>query len=151
MATVIIVRGLPGVGKTTWIEKNFGEEEPTICSADHYFMLGGTYQYDHSKIAEAQEECFNTFFDALEADTPFIIVNNVFHRLWNFTPYMKVARRFKYDCHIAHIYTRDPWESCLRNTHGVPEHKFKWLLEAWEGAPQGWGEKKYRSNQAWRP
>lgn len=55
---MIIMRGVPGSGKTT-IVKYLVEKFETncVCSADNYFMRNGTYVYERSKIKHAHEYC----------------------------------------------------------------------------------------------
>ena len=48
---VVILRGLPGAGKTTYVSKM---PAPTlVVSADHYFVQGQAYRFDADKLAAA--------------------------------------------------------------------------------------------------
>lgn len=143
----IIVRGLPGSGKSTWIKNNFGGSLPVICSADHYFTVEGEYKYDHAKIGEAQEACFANFFAALEAKSPLIITDNVMHKLWHVSPYKTLAEYKGYDVKIVHIYCQDPGQAWSRNVHSVPEDKFGFLADSFERAPRAWNEASLTSDK----
>jgi predicted kinase len=149
MNTVLIVRGRPGVGKTTWIQNNFGAACPTICSADDFLTVNSEYTYDPSKIEAAHDYCFDLFHESLRQERPLVIVDNVMHRLWNVSPYMRVAKTFKYDCRLFHIYCPDHMEAFRRCQHEVPREKFEWLVKDFERAPKAWAEKKYRSGQTY--
>lgn len=139
--TVIIVRGLPGSGKSSWAKKNF--PDAVVVSADDHFMVGGGYRYDHSKIEAAHEDCFEKFWYAVkDGRSSTVIVDNVFQRLWQISPYMKVAQFRGHDVQLVRCYTEDPFTSWERNTHGVPRDKFGFVVKAFDKAPKAWKEKR---------
>lgn len=83
MGKVIIMRGQPGSGKSTYTAKHF--PDALVCSADHFFMESGvcncgfasdplmtdhnpacdelktTYVFDKTKISEAHAHCLQRF------------------------------------------------------------------------------------------
>jgi mRNA-capping enzyme len=84
---VVIMRGLPGSGKTTSVKMNFAESE--VCSADAFFMNGQAgYAYDRDNIGEAHQMCLASFLKAIKVG--FIVFVYVCvrlcsercHRLW---------------------------------------------------------------------
>ena len=55
---MILLRGIPGSGKTTLANKIRKKHLLTfICSADRYFMRNGSYQFDASKLHLAHKLC----------------------------------------------------------------------------------------------
>jgi predicted kinase len=85
MKKVLILRGVPGAGKSTYAKTIPGA---TIVSADDYFMKSdGTYAYNRDLIQKAHEFCFREFLAAAEADKPTIIVDNTNVQAWEISPY----------------------------------------------------------------
>jgi predicted kinase len=62
--TVIIVRGVSGVGKSTFA--NIVAEPKVICTADDYFEQGGGYNFDPTKLGAAHKQSMDKFDKALE-------------------------------------------------------------------------------------
>jgi hypothetical protein len=65
---VVIMSGISGSGKDTYIENNFYTEHypPSICSADDYFMKDNKYQFNHSKLNEAHGYCLKKFLYSID-------------------------------------------------------------------------------------
>jgi predicted kinase len=96
---VIILRGISGSGKTTWIANN--HPEAFVVSADHHFLdKDGNYHFNADHLQEAHEHCFRAFLNALEEKRPLIAVDNTNVALWEITPYSLGARAFGYDITI---------------------------------------------------
>lgn len=56
--TIILMRGVPGCGKTFIVGRlKDSLNTSAVCSADDYFVRSGTYRFDRSKIKEAHEWC----------------------------------------------------------------------------------------------
>jgi len=142
---VIIVRGLPGTGKSTWIQNNFDLDPHTKCSADNFFYSGKDYKFNPEKVEDAHKYCFRTFAEALDREDPLVIVDNVAHRLHNVSPYMKLAQLKGYEVEVILMYCPDPWDAWNRNQHGVPKDQFGWLIKGFEKAPKAWRERKATS------
>lgn len=62
--TVIIVRGVSGVGKSTFA--NIVAEPKVICTADDYFQQGDKYNFDATKLGAAHKQSMDKFDKALE-------------------------------------------------------------------------------------
>lgn len=55
---VIIMRGVPGSGKSTWAANLAIKYDAVICSADHFFVNEkGEYKWDPKKLDAAHEAC----------------------------------------------------------------------------------------------
>lgn len=153
MGHVIIMRALPGSGKSTFAKQlatRVKSEGGTavICSADDYFyeLGGGTYQFDPSKIGDAHKQCFKKFIDAIQNKTDLIIVDNTNLSTWEFSPYKTYAEAMDYTVEIKQVKT-NPAESYKRQTHGVPQRAYEFMNDRFnnEWVPPWWDKKEYES------
>jgi predicted kinase len=116
MHQLIIMQGLPGSGKSTWAKNHY----PTaaVCSADDFFVVGGEYKFDPTKIGEAHKACFCRFLELVEG-YPIIVVDNTNPTLWELSPYIRVGEAKGYEVTVVRVKT-DPETCASRNVHGVP-------------------------------
>lgn len=128
---VIILRGLPGAGKST-VAKQY--EDAVICSADHFFIKDGRYQFDGKKLPEAHASCRNAFENAIFRKCPTIIVDNTNVIKNHFQFYIDFAKNFGYEVEIKSIFDGGLDDESLskRNVHGVPVASIKRMRENWE-------------------
>ncbi len=114
MGDLILVRGLPGSGKTT-LAHLISE---TVFSADDYFYNElGEYFFDATKITEAHEICIFNTSQAMVRNSPKIIVANTFTTEEEIIPYFELANQYQYRIHTVITENRHGSES----VHGVPE------------------------------
>ena len=115
---VIILRGVPGSGKSTQTKKY---PDAYIVSADHYFMDDkGVYRFDMAKIGAAHGQCKGRFEAALKALKPLIIVDNTNTTVKELKFYVEAAKTAGYEVEIVRI-DCDPEVAAKRNVHGVPK------------------------------
>ena len=91
---LILIRGIPGSGKTT-MAKHLKELDPSLdyIEADQYFENEkGEYIYDKSQIHKAHKWCQTVATDWLYTGHS-VIVSNTFIRKWEMKPYMDVASK----------------------------------------------------------
>lgn len=134
---VIIMRGIPGSGKTTHAQSLldlYRRIPREIVSADHFFIDDeGVYKFDPSSIKDAHSACFNNFLFFLGIGRN-IIVDNTNTRIWEFERYIEKAK--EHDAMIRIVRMDTPLDVCLsRQTHGVPEDKVRQMYERFEDYP----------------
>jgi predicted kinase len=133
----IIMRGLPGAGKSRWISKVVGGR-PAVVSADDYFMQGDEYRFDPKKLGDAHRQCMQFFLDAIEEDEEIVIVDNTNTQLWELSPYKAVAEARGYRVEVVEVHA-SPETCASRNTHGVPLASCQAMASRWEKIPPFWG------------
>jgi len=115
---VIIMRGLPGSGKS-FFAKNLGGEN-VIVSADDYFLHNGRYEFVPSKLGEAHAFCMRSFIDAIHNNVvDNVIVDNTNIRQWEIHPYYLVAQAYGLPVEIVTV-NCNAEKAFGRNQHGVP-------------------------------
>lgn len=120
--TVIILRGVSGAGKSTYIKENFADA--TVVSADKYFMKEGKYCWDASKHDAAHGQCRAMFKQALVKAKPLVVVDNTNTKLSEFKSYLSVAEDFGYTVQVVRLDV--PVDTLYgRNVHGVPDATVK--------------------------
>jgi tRNA uridine 5-carbamoylmethylation protein Kti12 len=107
---VIVMRGLPGSGKTTFAnqmvaaanEKGF---RAVICSADRFFIeADGVYRYRRDRLADAHEFCQDQFDIAMAIDdrddenyADIVIIDNTSIRQFEYGHYRRAALRGRHE------------------------------------------------------
>lgn len=104
---LVLVRGLPGSGKTSFVESvlklfpifaNQLPYRPFLLEADQYFydMKTGKYNYDRSKIGDAHRDCQKRCKQTLIHGSPLVFVTNTFTTEREMEPYFRLAKEFNY-------------------------------------------------------
>ena len=138
MNKVIIMRGIPGCGKTTYIKKNF--PKAFICSADDYFTdEDGNYNYRKEEAGEAHAQSQTRFAAALEVGVPLVIVDNTNTRMWEMEHYIYLAEECGYKLEFIRfdVPTNDAHE---RNIHKVPLSEVERLADLFEELPEAYAK-----------
>jgi predicted kinase len=124
MKTLILLRGLPGAGKST-LAKSIGGSH---LEADMYFMENGTYHFDPAGLKDAHAWCLNSTETAMKRSDDKIIVSNTFTQVWEMENYLKLAQKYEYIVHTLIVENRHGG----KNIHDCPEDKIEIMKNRFE-------------------
>lgn len=129
MKTVLLIRGLPGSGKTT-----LAEIIPNAfrVAADDFpgIYIDGVYQSHLQK--ESHDWCFQQFQDAIAGNLQIIIVHNTFSRLGYMQKYQEHAIAQGYSVQVIHVEGTLVKGGRTVSTHNVPDAVINSMLDGWE-------------------
>lgn len=94
---LILIRGLPGAGKSTLAKFIVGEEEYAHLETDMFFLQSGEYLFDYRRIAEAHEWCQKEVELLMGKGFSPLVVSNTFTREGEMEPYIKMAKTYDYE------------------------------------------------------
>lgn len=127
MRLLVLIRGLPGSGKTT-MAKTLEMVGFVHCEADHYFEgAGGSYNFNRELLGAAHEECLDRAELAMRASRP-VVVANTFTQRWEMDPYIKAASQFGYEVRVIEA------KGSYQSVHGVPADAIERMRQRWEAA-----------------
>ena len=123
MKTLILLRGIPGAGKSTFA--NFMFQSGVIFEADQYFYdEDGKYNFDASELYAAHKWCQLRVEKVMRENLtsngeyfPEIVVSNTSTTEKELEPYLELAR--KYDYKVVSLVVENRHGS--KSVHNVPE------------------------------
>jgi len=119
MNNLVILRGLPGAGKST-AATLFGNAPH--FEADQFFIdENGKYNYDLSKIKDAHNWCRHKVMDAMKEGHSIVVVSNTFTQEWEMESYYLLAFELGYQVFSLVVENRHGG----KNIHGVPVNKIE--------------------------
>ncbi len=128
MKKLILLRGLPGSGKSTFA-KSISNALTGHIEADMYFIQDGEYKFDASKLRQAHAWCQNQVEKwMVPQGLDDIIVSNTFTQEWEMGPYYKLAEENGYMVFSIIVENRHNGV----NIHGAPEDKLKQMKDRFE-------------------
>ena len=130
---LILVRGLPGSGKSTAAQKiaMFDQNNRVVIEGDHYFetAVPGTtmkrYHFDGEWLADAPRRC-RRLTEACLTDGLTAIVSNTFTTLKEMKPYMHMAEDMDIPIMVIKC------EGTYGSVHNVPAHVMDRMEARWE-------------------
>ncbi len=93
-STIWLLRGAQGSGKSFTANQLSQLSDCIVCCADDYFMSGGEYKFDASKLKYAHKECQEKFETALFRNRENIVVANCNAKERDFQFYIDKAKEY---------------------------------------------------------
>ena len=155
MSKLIILRGLPGSGKTTYAKALITARWPYnvhICSADKYFERpDGRYSFNGgSELGFAHAWCQAEARRLMANNVATVVIDNTNSRRAEFQPYLDMAAKFGYSVDVIMIGRVDDEaarEYRRRGLHNVPKSTYVAMINRWEEYP---GESLYTAESVGR-
>ncbi|KAK9402361.1 hypothetical protein NXF25_010717 [Crotalus adamanteus] len=144
---LLILRGLPGSGKTTLSHILLGQLcNGTVFSTDDYFhQINGCWTYNVSQLGAAHEWNQNRAKEAMDLGRSPIIIDNTNTQAWEMKPYVKAAleKGYHVEFHEPDTWWKfNPEELEKRNKHGVSRIPLDTLLPDDYIVPLDWAISK---------
>jgi len=147
---VIIMRGIPGSGKSTQAQR-WAKLVPgtVIVSADTYMYAGGQ-EFADSRLSWCHEQCQAEYTRALEAKAPLVIVDNTNSKFSDIVFYVTEAERHGYEFMVLQI-NIEPRIAAERCVHKAPLKTVElFARRLWsERLPSTWDV--WNQGVPWRP
>lgn len=125
MTQLVLVRGMPGSGKST-IAKALVAKGFAHIEADMYFVgPDGQYRFRADRLKSAHQWCRNHVASRLH-DRVNTVVSNTFTTYWEMIPYIIMAHRFG-----ARLTVMEATGQFV-DIHGVPEKTLDAMRNRWE-------------------
>ncbi len=126
---LIILRGLPGAGKSTLARSLAGEQWP-ILSIDNYFTDEGTgeYNFRFKENQFAYKKCEEETEKFMIKNTQKIFIDNTFTLEWEIEPYFKLAWQYGYRVFVATVENRHKG----KNHHEISDEQIEKMAEKYK-------------------
>ena len=136
---LIIVRGIPGTGKSTFCREMF----PDIfhLENDMFQYQNGEYHYDEKKLQKSIQWCFNTASNALKNGMD-VVISNTFTKKAFVDSYTELVKKYKCNFEIYRMMGN------FKDIHNVPEDVLKSMKDGFEDYE---GEKFVYPNFSYNP
>lgn len=132
MSKLILIRGLPGSGKSTMARDMVRKADHIAFhfETDMYFVRpDGYYDFNPKLLNQAHMWCQDKVSGRMswcDKGDEVIVVSNTFSQVWEMVPYLKMAEDFGWEVEIITA------TGNYKNVHGVPDHVIQRMRDRWE-------------------
>lgn len=132
---LVICRGLPGSGKTTWANTLIKMYGGVNLATDDYYMVGENYLWDSKKIPQAHEWNQWRCDQAMRYEIETIVISNTNTTWKQIKPYVSMAMKYGYSIQVVEPPTSwkyDVQECFNNNSHNVPLEAIQRMRDRWK-------------------
>jgi len=128
--SLILLRGLPGSGKTALAHELSENGKHPVFSVDDYFTdkETGEYNFEFEKNHLAYKQCEENTRKEIQNGTSKIFLDNTFTLEWELEPYFKMASEFKYRIFVLTVENRHSG----KNIHQISDEQIKKMAEKYK-------------------
>ncbi len=127
--SLILLRGLPGSGKTTLAEVLSENGKYPVLSIDSFFTDAlGNYSFEFIKNHLAYKSCEAQTQKQMHMGFEKIFVDNTFTIEWEMEPYFKLAAEFNYRIFVLTVENRHG----NKNVHHISDEQIKKMAEKYK-------------------
>lgn len=101
---LILVRGLPGLGKSTLGRIIVEAYDGIQLENDMQFMVSGEYVFDASKLEDAHSATQIEVKNLLAESAPCVVVSNTFTRFWEMQAYEEMGYQYNYTLIVVDLF-----------------------------------------------
>jgi predicted kinase len=137
---VIILRGVPGAGKSTLARQIIseasakGEKAAAFSSDDYFTTVTGEYLFDTKQLPQAHAECFRRFLEYLLRGEGIAIVDTTNTRIFEMSPYILAAQAYGFEVKIIRLVC-DPVIATARTVRGATLQMINEMADRMETLP----------------
>ncbi|PJZ54204.1 AAA family ATPase [Leptospira adleri] len=119
--SLILIRGLPGAGKSALAKLLSENGKYPVFSVDDYFTDPETkeYRFRYAENHLAYKSCEERTQKAMEERSTKIFVDNTFTLSWEMEPYFKMASKWNY---TVYVFTVENYHNG-KNIHSIEEEQ----------------------------
>ena len=129
---LIVMRALPGSGKSTYVSKL---PNPCVCSIDSYFYRNGVWEWKEDELSEAWKHCDVQFSIFMDRRKRTIVLDNVNSKISDFIRYVVRAKSEGYQVSIVEILERNLEMLASRGKHSLTVERLQQISDEWEEIP----------------
>jgi predicted kinase len=129
MFSLILLRGLPGAGKST-IAEILSENKWPVFSIDNYFTdpQTGKYSFEYEKNHLAYKKCSDSTENEMIRKTEKIFVDNTFTLEWEMDIYFALSAKHGYRVYVLTVENRHKG----KNVHNISDEQVKKMAEKYK-------------------
>ena len=129
MPSLILLRGLPGSGKTLLAKVLSEDGKYPLFSVDDFFTDSqGNYTFDFEKNYLAYKLCEENTYQSMQSNVEKIFIHNTFTLAWEIEPYFKLASEFNYTVFVVTVENRH----ATKNIHQITDEQIKKMAEKYK-------------------
>ncbi len=127
---LILLRGLPGAGKSSLANVLSENEKYPVFAIDNYFTdkITGEYVFNFAENYIAYQQCESLCKQALTQSITKVFIDNTFTLDWELTPYFKLAAEFNY---MLYVITVEKYHD-NKNVHDISQEQLEKMAEKYK-------------------